>query len=119
MYEQQQYHQKDLDVSDKMYPRVLQYDPSFPSSITAALSNTKLKHNVTTFQFDPMLKVTAGEEAAPNDLRRKPYEEGDCVPMAEWQTQSFPNCNSIHEIGFRGSGEVDLFVIRKESENET
>lgn len=28
-----------------------------------------------------------------------------CVPMAEWQTTSYPNCNSVHEIDMvRSSG---------------
>jgi serine/threonine protein kinase len=31
---------------------------------------------------------------------RSPREPGShqCIPKAKWQTQSFPNCNSIHEI---------------------
>ena len=27
------------------------------------------------------------------------YEE-ECIPMSSWQETSFPNCNSIHEIGY-------------------
>ena len=25
---------------------------------------------------------------------------GECVPMQEWQTTSFPNCNTFHELDF-------------------
>lgn len=32
-------------------------------------------------------------------------EESQCVPMAQWQTTSYPNCNSVHEIDMvRSSG---------------
>ena len=32
-------------------------------------------------------------------------EEPQCVPMAQWQTTSYPNCNSVHEIDMvRSSG---------------
>lgn len=27
-----------------------------------------------------------------------PQKEGECVPMNEWQTKSYPTCNKIHEI---------------------
>jgi hypothetical protein len=53
---------------------------------------------------DPMLSVTPGEEAAPQDHPRVAYEQGTCVPIAPWQTQSFPNCNSIHELDLRAGG---------------
>eukprot|EP00978_Attheya_sp_CCMP212_P037014 scaffold171790_cov61-Attheya_sp.AAC.1 len=54
--------------------------------------------------LDPMLSVTPGEEAAPQDHPRVAYEQGTCVPMSPWQTQSFPNCNSIHELDLRAGG---------------
>ena len=28
------------------------------------------------------------------------FEEGDCKAMHDWQVQSFPNCNNIHESDF-------------------
>mmetsp|Transcript_30224 Transcript_30224/g.66464 ORF Transcript_30224/g.66464 Transcript_30224/m.66464 type:complete len:874 (-) Transcript_30224:40-2661(-) len=54
--------------------------------------------------LDPMLRVTPGEEAAPQDHDREPYVQGDCVPMQPWQTMSFPNCNAFHELNMIGSG---------------
>jgi hypothetical protein len=31
---------------------------------------------------------------------RDPLYEGECVPMQEWQTTSFPICNMFHELDF-------------------
>lgn len=32
-------------------------------------------------------------------MERKPaFVDGDCKPMKEWQTKSFPTCNAIHEV---------------------
>ncbi|KAL7445180.1 hypothetical protein ACHAXH_009742 [Discostella pseudostelligera] len=33
---------------------------------------------------------------------RDPLYEGECEPMAQWQTTSFPNCNMFHELDFYG-----------------
>lgn len=41
---------------------------------------------------------------------RDPLYEGECVPMTEWQTTSFPNCNMFHELDFHGK------VLRNELE---
>jgi hypothetical protein len=30
---------------------------------------------------------------------RQPYENGECVPMKEWQTTFHPYCNGVHELG--------------------
>lgn len=30
---------------------------------------------------------------------REPYEDGECVPMKEWQTTFHPSCNGVHELG--------------------
>jgi Protein kinase domain len=38
-----------------------------------------------------------------NDNEWQPHQNingSDCIPKAEWQTKSNPNCNSIHEIDF-------------------
>ena len=35
---------------------------------------------------------------------KRPTDKGDeCVPMAEWQTQSFATCNTVHEIDLPAS----------------
>jgi hypothetical protein len=36
---------------------------------------------------------------APWWLKLEPVPD-ECVPMAEWQTQSFPTCNVVHELDF-------------------
>jgi serine/threonine protein kinase len=53
---------------------------------------------------DPMLHAPIGFEAAPQDRMKPDYTEGDCVPMHEWQTKSFPNCNLLHEYDLRAAG---------------
>jgi len=86
------------------------------STAGAALSSTTTSTTTTTRRaalqaqwqkqgtLDPMLRVTPGEEAAPQDHDREPYVQGDCVPMQPWQTMSFPNCNAFHELNMIGSG---------------
>ena len=54
--------------------------------------------------LDPMLRVTPGEEAAPQDHDKQPHVQGDCVPMKDWQVSSFPNCNVFHELNAMGMG---------------
>lgn len=48
--------------------------------------------------LDPMLRVSPGEEVQQEYHHREIYEHGDCIPMQQWQTQSYPNCNSFHEL---------------------
>lgn len=52
---------------------------------------------------DPTLHAPPGEEAVPQDHMRVTYEGSDCIPIADWQTKSFPNCNLIHEMDLRRS----------------
>lgn len=39
-----------------------------------------------------------GEEVKQEYHHKELYEHGDCIPMQRWQTQSYPNCNSFHEL---------------------
>ena len=44
---------------------------------------------------------------------RDPLYEGECIPMTEWQTTSFPNCNMFHELDFDGKvrrNELEYFT---------
>lgn len=36
---------------------------------------------------------------------RKPYSDGECVPMKDWQTTFYPVCNGMHELGVEYLGE--------------
>jgi hypothetical protein len=36
---------------------------------------------------------------------REPYEDGECVPMQDWQTTYHPSCNGVHELGMEYLGE--------------
>jgi hypothetical protein len=38
---------------------------------------------------------------------REPYEQGDCVPMQDWQTTFHPSCNVVHEIGLADIGDAN------------
>jgi len=64
---------------------------------------------------DFMLHAPPGQEAVPqdgyhdtlsnNDADADGDEVGQCVPMSDWQTKSFPNCNDIHEFDLRSAGQ--------------
>ena len=54
--------------------------------------------------IDPMLRVELGEEPPSEQQPRQPYVQGDCVPMKEWQVQSSPNCNTVHELDMEAAG---------------
>jgi hypothetical protein len=44
---------------------------------------------------------------------RDPLYEGECTPMTEWQTTSFPNCNMFHELDMHGKvgrNELEYFT---------
>lgn len=36
---------------------------------------------------------------------RDPYEQGECVPMQDWQTTFHPSCNVVHELGLADIGD--------------
>jgi hypothetical protein len=38
---------------------------------------------------------------------RQPLDDGECVPMKEWQTTYHPSCNAMHELGMEYMGESD------------
>ena len=49
---------------------------------------------------DPMLQNNQEQAPSQEGHFRKPYIQDDCVPMKDWQIQSFPNCNTLHELSF-------------------
>jgi hypothetical protein len=36
---------------------------------------------------------------------RHPLDDGECVPMKDWQTTYYPSCNVMHELGMEHMGE--------------
>ena len=38
---------------------------------------------------------------------REPLDDGECVPMQEWQTTFHPSCNGMHEMDLAALGEED------------
>jgi serine/threonine protein kinase len=77
-----------------LYPRVVYFVLDDPPSLRT--------HRP--MMDDSMLHAPLGFEAAPQDRMKPDYTEGDCVPMHEWQTKSFPNCNALHEYDLRAAG---------------
>jgi hypothetical protein len=55
-------------------------------------------------QLYPVLD--SSDERAKTMERRPPLEEGECVPMQEWQTTYYPSCNQLHESVDVGSAGV-------------
>ena len=37
---------------------------------------------------------------------RKPLDDGECIPMKDWQTHFYPSCNEIHSLGLEKLGDV-------------
>ena len=63
-------------------------------------------------QLYPVLD--SGDERIKGMEIRKPYTQGECVPMSDWQTTFHPSCNVVHELGLGEMGEnseisFDLF----------
>ncbi len=56
---------------------------------------------------DPTLHSPPGEEATDEENMKAVHHDPNCVPMANWQTQSFPNCNIIHEMDLREAAADD------------
>jgi hypothetical protein len=57
----------------------------------------------TLFSVDPILFVTQGEESL-EQVDEVDKEQANCVPMASWQTKSYPTCNLVHEISMEEFG---------------
>lgn len=83
---------QDTEVNTHSIPKTIFYAPS---SRSWALGSDEESRK---FQVDPILSVNPGEESAPQDHPKKPYIDGNCVPMQPWQTDSKPTCNTLHEI---------------------
>lgn len=64
------------------------------------------------FTIDPILHVTAGEEGIEQPDEAGNHDQSNCVPMASWQTQSYPTCNTVHEITMEEFGYYPLLQSR-------
>jgi serine/threonine protein kinase len=61
-------------------------------------SDAPIRVGQRTLEDDPMLHASPGEEAVVQDHMRVVHDDPDCLPVAEWQSRSFPNCNAVHEL---------------------
>ena len=88
--------QHDVDIATQpgQYPRIAFYELDDPPPIR---THRDLPN-------DEMLHAPPGFEASEQDRMKPDYTQGDCVPMHDWQTKSFPNCNLIHEYDMNAAG---------------
>lgn len=96
-----------LDLLSDQIPRIVyleEEESSPPLSVRRILED------------DPMMHAPPGKEAVVQDRMRVIHNDDDgCVPVADWQSKSFPNCNVVHEMDFnqavgdeRSTSTVDL-----------
>jgi len=104
----QRYHSRIIDISN--LPLSIQSASKFNIPWTSIILPRLWKREVN----DPMLHNDSWQppsyfvkEEPPMIIDNSVVEEEEpqCIPMAKWQTTSYPNCNSIHEIDLvRSSG---------------
>lgn len=82
-------------TKSEQYPRIVYFDTEDPPPVRTQ-----------PFELpdDEMLHAPPGFEAVPQDKPKADYTQGDCVPMHDWQTRSFPNCNLLHEYDLKAAG---------------
>ena len=59
-------------------------------------------------------------DGSAGDSSSSEEESQQCVPMAEWQTTSYPNCNTVHEIDLvrsSGPGSLAFSSLQHDAEN--
>jgi len=80
------------------YPRLLNINHKVvdesPPSREVELYPAEFSDNT---QFYPVADSTDDPRAARMEMR-KPYENEECAPMADWQTTYNPSCNGMHEL---------------------
>mmetsp|Transcript_11570 Transcript_11570/g.24671 ORF Transcript_11570/g.24671 Transcript_11570/m.24671 type:complete len:548 (-) Transcript_11570:78-1721(-) len=90
----------------------------FPRTISIEGNKVALNHNLRGESGESERRIYVSKQARKEQARlmksrdfsyRDPLYEGDCVPMQKWQETSFPNCNLIHELDFRGKSTTSEF----------
>lgn len=80
------------------YPRLLNINHKVvdepPPSREVELYPAEFSDNT---QFYPVVDSTDDPRAEKMEMR-KPYEDEQCAPMADWQTTYNPSCNGMHEL---------------------
>lgn len=80
------------------YPRLLNINHKVvdepPPSREVELYPAEFSDNT---QFYPVVDSTDDPRAERMEMR-KPYEDEECAPMADWQTTYNPSCNGMHEL---------------------
>jgi serine/threonine protein kinase len=108
----------DVEAAATHTPRVsFLYDPSLSSSSrhAGALPRYLVQYPADfTDQTQLYSILDSSDERIKGMELRSPYVEGDCVPMADWQTSFYPSCNAVHELGLAQVGQgpetsFDLF----------
>jgi len=58
-----------------------------------------------------MIEVLSSGAASVKQIYHVPYVQGNCTPIASWQVDSRPNCNSIHEVDLAEFTFVNAAVV--------
>lgn len=88
---------------DRFAPRLVYLEEihGFTTSSGATSFHTRL------LEDDVTLHAPPGEEVMPQDdyySSVQHHHDEDCVYASPWQTSSFPNCNTIHELELQAAG---------------
>jgi hypothetical protein len=110
------FHPGETTATASRTPRVsFLYDPSLSSSQQeGALPRHLVQYRADfTDQTQLYSVLDSSDERIKGMELRSPYVEGDCVPMADWQTTFHPSCNAVHELGLAqiGHGQETSFGL--------
>eukprot|EP00977_Amphora_coffeiformis_P005540 scaffold1170_cov174-Amphora_coffeaeformis.AAC.24 len=101
-FELNSYHEESSKVSSK--PRIAYlHDPQLSANHHAQRYVDQYPSDFTD-QTQLYSILDSGDERVKKMELRKPYAEGDCVPMSDWQTTFHPSCNAVHELGLAEIG---------------
>lgn len=95
------------------------YFVSRPRQVSLVLNGTSSQawfesyHFIEPIQVQVSLEVSNFKQAGRTYENAKiidppPPETGNCIPMGEWQSSIFPNCNSAHEISLQPGRYVEF-----------
>lgn len=86
----------------KFSRRVVSLDESFGQTLP---HHRRIKPYPADFTDNTQLYsiLSSSDERLNKMEQREPYSNGECVPMQDWQTNFYPVCNGIHEIGMEST----------------
>ena len=85
-------------VTQRQHPRVLQFDAETNSATMPRLETI------------PNLQPGKTPKKAISSSSSEDEYEPTCQPMHEWQTRTYPACNSVHEVNMRPESGSVIFI---------